>query len=82
VQAEPHTGRTALCYGHLVMAGPLREMTFLVRMWLVEPSLGESQWRGSVSEVASGKRLFVTETRDIADFIDAQLTVEPDERPG
>ena len=42
-------------------------------MWLSEESGGDAHWRGSVHEVASGKRLFVTETRDVADFIAARL---------
>lgn len=42
-------------------------------MWLTEGSEDEPQWRGSVHEVTSGKRLFVTETRDVADFIAARL---------
>ncbi|HET6276116.1 MAG TPA: hypothetical protein VFE16_09335 [Candidatus Cybelea sp.] len=50
-----------------------RDVTFLVRMWLTEGSDGDAHWRGSVHEVTSGKRLFVTETRDVADFIAARL---------
>lgn len=50
-----------------------RDVTFLVRMWLAEGPAGGDEWRGSVHEVASGKRLFVTGTRDIADFIAAHL---------
>jgi hypothetical protein len=42
-------------------------------MWLTEGSDGDAHWRGSVHEVTSGKRLFVTETRDVADFIAARL---------
>ncbi|HEY2476439.1 MAG TPA: hypothetical protein VGI19_16795 [Candidatus Cybelea sp.] len=49
-----------------------RDLTFLVRVWFnEEPSGGE--WRGSVHEVASGRRLFITQTRDVADFIAARL---------
>ena len=50
-----------------------REVAFLVRMWLPQGARGENEWRGSIQEVASGKRLFVTGTRDIADFIAVQL---------
>ena len=49
------------------------DVTFLVRMWLTEGPPESRQWRGSIQEVASGRRLFVTGTRDIADFIDAHL---------
>jgi len=52
-----------------------RDATFLVRMWLAEEAEG-AQWRGSVLEVTSGKRFFVTQPRDVADFIAAHLAEE------
>lgn len=54
-----------------------REVTFIVRMWLPEGLPGDTQWRGSVQEIASGKRLFVTGTRDISDFIATHLDESP-----
>jgi hypothetical protein len=42
-------------------------------MWLPEQTDGDPQWRGSVLEVTSGRRFFVTQPRDIADFIAAHL---------
>jgi hypothetical protein len=50
-----------------------REATFLVRMWCSEEPGCDVEWRGSVHEIASGRRLFVTHTRDVADFIAARL---------
>lgn len=50
------------------------DVTFLVRMWLPEETDGQAQWRGSILEVASGKRFFVTQPRDVADFISTALT--------
>ncbi|MBV8364818.1 MAG: hypothetical protein JO193_09660 [Candidatus Eremiobacteraeota bacterium] len=50
-----------------------REVTFLVRMWLQQENSGTDHWRGSVQEVASGKRRFVTGTPDVADFIATHL---------
>lgn len=50
-----------------------REMTFIVRMWLPEDSRSQANWRGSVHEIVSGKRLFVTGPRDVADFIAMHL---------
>ena len=58
-----------------------RDVTFIVRMWLAEETDGKAQWRGSVHEVASGRRLFVTETRDVADFIAARLSDPPSSGP-
>jgi hypothetical protein len=37
----------------------------------------DAQWRGSIHEVSTGKRLFVTETREVADFIAACLAASP-----
>lgn len=57
-------------------------MTFLVRMWAAEASdENGAGWRGSVHEVSTGKRLFVTETRDVADFIAACLANFKDRNP-
>ncbi len=33
----------------------------------------EAEWRGSIHEVGSGLRFYVTGTRDVADFIGARL---------
>lgn len=49
------------------------EVAFLVRMWLPDGSTGNAEWRGSIREIESGKRLFVTGARDVADFITAHL---------
>jgi hypothetical protein len=57
--------------GHVI--GKRRDMTFLVRMWLNEEAAADGEWRGSVHEVTSGRRLFITQTRDVADFIAARL---------
>lgn len=48
------------------------EHVFLVRMWL-ERGNAESQWRGSVQHVASGRRLFVGSPGEVSDFISTQL---------
>lgn len=48
------------------------EHVFLVRMWL-ERGATESQWRGSVQHVASGRRLFVGSPGEVSDFIAVQL---------
>ena len=58
-----------------------RDVTFFVRMWLNEASGGDGEWRGSVHEVTSGRRLFVTQTREVADFIAARLA-EAQEKKG
>lgn len=50
-----------------------QEATFLVRMWLAEEPDGGAEWRGSVVEVTSGRRLFVSQPRDVADFIATHL---------
>lgn len=55
------------------MSPKRQDVTFLVRMWLAEETDGDAQWRGSVLEVASGQRFFVTQPRDVADFIATHL---------
>ncbi len=54
------------------MKAEQREFTFLVRIWGREETTG-TQWRGSVHEVSSGNRRFVTGTHDIAEFIGSYL---------
>lgn len=50
------------------------ELVFLVRMWARETERPtEQEWRGSIQEINSGLRFYVTETRDVADFIAARL---------
>jgi hypothetical protein len=51
-----------------------RDVVFLVRMSLRdEDRLTEPHWRGSVHEINSGLRFYVTDARDVADFIGARL---------
>jgi hypothetical protein len=49
------------------------ELVFLVRMWREGDSQNEGDWRGSVQEVESGTRFYVSQTRDISDFVAARL---------
>jgi hypothetical protein len=51
------------------------EFTFVVRMWLRDES-ADSQWRGSVQEVTSGQKRFISGTRDVAEFIASYLRAE------
>lgn len=48
------------------------ERVFLVRMWHEREAPGQS-WRGSVQEVRTGHKLYVTGPRDVADFIAVRL---------
>ena len=47
------------------------ERVFLVRMWM-EPQ--DVVWRGSVHDVTSGRRRYVTDPSEVADFIAIGLT--------
>ncbi len=51
------------------------EFTFIVRLRR-QPGAVEPQWRGSVQEVSSGGRRFITGTREISDFIATYLRGE------
>ncbi|HZY98851.1 MAG TPA: hypothetical protein VFE36_04720 [Candidatus Baltobacteraceae bacterium] len=57
-----------------------QDATFLVRMWRSEESDGRAQWRGSILEVTSGRRFFVTQPHDVADFIAAHLAESRESR--
>jgi hypothetical protein len=56
------------------------EFTFVVRLRRQDGD-AEPHWRGSVHEVRSGIRRFVTGTRDISDFIAACLRGEQRSQP-
>ena len=53
------------------------EMVFVVRMWQqgVEEN-GDTEWRGSIYQVDSGRSFYVTGPREVADFIGASLVKE------
>ncbi len=57
-----------------------REFTFVVRLRR-QPGAAEPQWRGSVLEVSSGDRRFITGTREISDFIATHLRREQHAEP-
>ena len=54
-----------------------REIAFLVRMWLPSGATEPAEWRGSIKAIGSDRQLFVTGTRDVADFIASHLTAAP-----
>jgi hypothetical protein len=56
------------------------EFTFLVRMWQPHGK-ADAQWRGSVHEVSSGKRRFITGTHDVTEFIESYLRDESRAQP-
>jgi hypothetical protein len=45
-------------------------------MWVERGSPGDGVWRGSVHDVASGNKLYVTGAAEIADFIAGRLSEE------
>ncbi len=56
------------------MDNETNERVFVIRMWFqTAPDTEQREWRGSIQDVTAGLRLYVTGTRDIADFIDARL---------
>ena len=48
------------------------ERIFLVRMWQ-ERQAPLDAWRGSVQEIGTGRRLYVTAPGEVADFIAVRL---------
>jgi len=49
------------------------ERVFLVRMWLERNAQQHDAWRGSIHDVASGRKFYVTGPREVADFITVHL---------
>jgi len=62
------------------MRSDQREYTFLVRIRQLKEA-PDPQWRGSVHEVSSGKRRFVSGARDVIEFISAYLRDEDEGEP-
>ena len=50
-----------------------REHVFLVRMWLDGNLSDAGSWRGSIHEVATGRRRYVSGLADIGEFIEGAL---------
>jgi hypothetical protein len=46
-------------------------------MWHETDSTGDRTWRGSVHEIATGRKYYVTEPDQITDFISTRLRGEP-----
>jgi hypothetical protein len=63
-----------------VSTKPAGELVFLVRMWMQGGDHEGGEWRGSIQEADSGRRFYVTGTRDLADFIAARMA-EKTKRP-
>lgn len=58
------------------------ELVFLVRMWLRDGERPPArEWRGSIHEINSGLRFYVSGARDIADFIGARLAEKAERTP-
>jgi hypothetical protein len=57
------------------------ERVFLVRMWRQGGDDPRGAWRGSVFEIGTETRFYVSGARDVADFIDMRLSIEPDSNP-
>jgi hypothetical protein len=49
------------------------ERVFLVRMWLERSTSQRDSWRGSIQDVVSGRKFYVTGPGEIADFIAVRL---------
>jgi hypothetical protein len=49
------------------------ERVFLVRMWLERSTAQREAWRGSIQDVGSGRKFYVTGPGEIADFIAVRL---------
>lgn len=51
-------------------------------MWLERSATEAGEWRGSIHDVASGNKLYVTGAAEIADFIAGRLSeTDPQGKP-
>ncbi len=50
-----------------------REWVFLVRMWHEAGDSGQGSWRGSVYEVKTGRRCYLSAPAEVVDFIASAL---------
>lgn len=55
------------------MSEPRDERVFLVRMWHEDTHRSHDGWRGSIHDVASGRKFYVTGLAEIGDFIAVTL---------
>ncbi len=69
----PYAERTSAEYTSPV-SSDRREVVFLVRMWVEREDSSPEAWRGSVHEIVTGQRLYVTAPAEVADFIALHLS--------
>lgn len=60
------------------MSQERREHVFLVRMWVESATSQQGAWRGVVSEIASGRKLYVTDPGEVAEFMTRHLLPRED----
>jgi hypothetical protein len=46
-----------------------RECVFLIRMWRPGDDAGDGTWRGSIHDVTTGRRRYITGLADASEFI-------------
>jgi hypothetical protein len=51
-----------------------RERVFIVRMWSEREATVSKAWRGLVHDISSGRKLYVTDPGEVAEFIAVHLT--------
>lgn len=53
-----------------------RERVFVIRMWTDGDAVVRGAWRGSIQDVASGRKRYVTAAHEIADFVALRLAAD------
>ncbi len=56
------------------MKSKRRERVFIVRMWSEREASISEAWRGLVQDISSGRKLYVTDPGEVAEFIAVHLT--------
>ncbi len=55
-----------------------RERVFVIRMWNDGDAAVRETWRGSIRDVASGRKRYVTSALEIAEFVALRLATIDD----
>ncbi len=55
---------------------PRRECIFMIRMWHSGERIGDGDWRGSIHDVTTGRRRYISALVDVSEFLMEALLAE------
>ncbi len=60
---------------------PRRECVFMIRMWHGGDRVGGADWRGSIHDVTTGRRRYISALGDVSEFLMEALRAEAAAEP-